>query len=340
MKLHRMLAPLLLVCGAARGALALWFGGPSSTLLTAGSAGAGMLSLICVRPCRCVAVALGILVMAGCTTPGPLTARRDRVRPKMDRDWQPDVAKLPVAEIEGSRVIIRNVRNFDYRTADDFTECWETRTYDLDALVGMDLFISYWGSRHIAHTIASWEFADGAHLAISIETRKEKGESYSALRGFFRTYELYYVVGDERDVIGVRASHRGERLYLYRLTMAPDRARAILLDYLREVNSLSERPRWYNALTRNCTTSIRHHIQNVAPANPWNWRILLNGHLDELGYARGTIDTSMPFPELRRRSDITEKAQAADLDPDFSKRIREGLPGGHSDVNVLERHSG
>jgi hypothetical protein len=251
------------------------------------------------------------------------------IPPSNDRDWSPDVSRLPRAAIAGNRVTIENVRNFDYRTETEYTERWETRTYDLDHLRGVDLFLSFWGPTLIAHTIASWEFDDGPPLAISIETRKERGESYSAVRGFFRQYEVYYVVADERDVIRLRTNYRGESTYLYRMRMQPERARAILFEYLKEVNYLAEHPRWYNALTHNCTTTIRHHAQQVAADRPWDWRILANGRLDELGYERGQIDTSLPFPELKVRSDITARAKAADAALDFSIRIREGLPGMH-----------
>ena len=179
----------------------------------------------------------------------------------------------------------------------------------------------------IAHTIVSWEFEDGQHLAISIETRKEVGETYSAVLGFFRQFELYYVAADERDVIGVRTNHRGEQVFLYRLKTPVPTARAILLDYLNEMNRLADRARWYNALTHNCTTTIRHHAQHVAPQQPFNWKILVNGYIDELGYDRGTIDTSLSFDELKRKSDITSKARAAGDGPEFSQRIRADLPG-------------
>src|SRR5262249_16303092 len=223
-------------------------------------------------------------------------------------------------------LVIQNVRNFDYRSETDFTERWEERTFDLAKLQGADLFLSYWGSPSIAHTIVSWDFGDGQHLAISIETRKERGESYSALLGFFRQYELYYVVADERDVIGVRTNHRGERVYLYHVRLPPERSRALLLDYLKEVNQLTEEPRWYNALTHNCTTTIREHAARVGPVQPWSWQILANGYLDQLWYERGVLDNSLPFAELKARSDITERAKAADGAADFSARIRDGLP--------------
>ncbi|MGH7429700.1 MAG: DUF4105 domain-containing protein, partial [Candidatus Methylomirabilaceae bacterium] len=203
---------------------------------------------------------------------------------------------------------------------------WEDRTYDLARLRGLDLFLSFWGPTLIAHTIMSWEFDDGQHLAVSIETRREQGEPYSALRGFFRQYELYYVVADERDLVRLRTNYRGERVYLYRLRGTPELARALLLAYVDEVNRLATRPKWYNAFTHNCTTAIRFHVQQVGIRNPWNWRILTNGKADELLYLRGTIHTGLPFAELRAKSDITTKAQAADHDPAFSRRIRAGLP--------------
>jgi Domain of unknown function (DUF4105) len=247
--------------------------------------------------------------------------------PSNDRDWMPDVVRLTSAEIDGDRLVIHNVRNFDYRSEDDYTERWETRTYDLAKLRGVDFFLSTWGSPYIAHTIVSWDFGDGDHLAISIETRKERTESYSAILGFFRQYELYYVVADERDVIRVRTNYRGEQVRLYPLTTSREVARAVLLQYMDEINSLNSEPVWYNALTQNCTTTIRRNVRHVARGNRLDWRILVNGRIDELGYERGNVDTSLPFEELRRRSIIGDRARASDPEADFSAVIREGLPG-------------
>jgi hypothetical protein len=315
--------PLMLL-GIIWGALALWFDGPPARwlagTLSAGFAAGCLALLIRLRPFSRAVLIVGVILLAMATW-------WNLILPRNDRDWYPDVARLPRAVIEGSRMTIENLRNFDYRTETDYTERWETRTYDLDKLRGVDMFLFYWGSTLIAHTITSWDFGGGQHLAISIETRKEKGEFYSAVRGFFRQYELYYVVADERDVVRLRTNYRGDQGYLYRLRMRPDHARALLIDYLREVNVLTERPRWYNALTHNCTTMIRYHVKEVGGNQPWDWRILANGRLDELGYERGSIDTSIPFPELKKRSNIMGKAKAADSSPNFSVQIREGLPG-------------
>ncbi len=248
------------------------------------------------------------------------------IPPSQDRDWLAEVARLPVATIDGDSVTIRNIRNFHYNSETDFDENWETRSYRLSEVRGVDLFLSFWGPTMIAHTIVSWEFADGSHLAVSIETRKEKGEEYSAVLGFFRQFELYYVVADERDLVGLRTNHRGETVYLLRFGMTPEHARELLQDYLRSINELAREPRWYNALTHNCTTTIRTHTEAIGVAGAWDWRILANGHLAELAYERGVINTALPLEELLERSDVTERAKASGLGADFSERIRQGVP--------------
>jgi hypothetical protein len=304
-------------------AAAIWIDGPESRALAGALVAALLLAdLVIVVSVRPFARALAVLaLLALCITGWWL-----HIPPSNDRNWQPDVAHPAHAQIDGNRVTVENVRNFAYRTETDYDPHWETRTWDLGKLRGVDLFISFWGPTLYAHTIMSWEFEDSPPLAISIETRKEVGESYSALLGFFRQYELYYVVSDERDVIGLRDRLRGEHTYLYRLAAPVDRARELLLEYLDEVNSLAAQPQWYNALTQNCTTSIRNRVIHAGGHLPLSWKLLANGYLDELLYERGSIDRSMPLAELRTRSEVTERAKAAGMDADFSARIREGLP--------------
>jgi len=309
--------------GVAWGMLAVWFDGPSSRVL------AGTM---------CAAIGLTSALLAALVRPyliGLLSAAFPVVlvaiwwlslAPSYSRDWTPDVARTARASFLGSSVTIQNVRNFKYRSESDYDQRWETRTYDLDQIRGVDLFLSFWGPTQFAHTIVSWDFDDGQRLAISIETRKEKGESYSALRGFFRRYELYYVVADERDLVGLRTNHRGEQVYLYSIRIPASQARALLVDYLDEVNRLANHPQWYNALTQNCTTTIRGHARNVGAGGRLDWRLLANGRLDQLLYERGQLGTDLPFANLRAHSNITEKAKAAGDSPDFSARIRQGLP--------------
>ncbi len=246
--------------------------------------------------------------------------------PSNDRDWQPDLAVLPWSEINGSEVILHNIRNCDYRTETDFSCNYYDRTFDLAKLRTIDLFLVYWGSPNIAHTMLSFGFEDTGNVCFSIETRKEKGEEYSAMKGFFRQYEKIYVVADERDVVRLRTNFRHEDVYLYRLQVKPEIIRKVFLDYLQEVNRLKAQPEWYNALTGNCTTSIRQHTVPYNPDARLDWRMIVNGYIDEMIYERGFLSRSLPFTELKKKSYINKKAQAADHAPDFSRRIREGLP--------------
>jgi hypothetical protein len=199
---------------------------------------------------------------------------------------------------------------------------------DLSQLQAVDLYINFWGSTLICHPIVSFQFGPTDHVAISVETRMAQGQTYSMTRGFFKQFELIYIVADERDVIRVRTNYRHEQLYLYRTSVGLDRARKLFLNYLQSVNTIHERPQFYNALTDNCTTNVRMHTAaTTAKPAPWDWRMLLNGTVDELVYHNGGFASQLPFAELKQMSLIDAKAQAADQAPDFSERIRIGLPG-------------
>jgi Domain of unknown function (DUF4105) len=250
------------------------------------------------------------------------------ISPTNDRDWQPDVAETAWTERDGNKIIIHNLRNFDYEPGQPAKPRWETKVVDLSQLRGVDLFINFWGSTLICHPIVSFQFGTDDRVAISVETRMARGQSYSMVRGFFKQFALIYIVADERDVIRVRTNYRHEQLYLYRTSIKPERARRLFIDYLRTVDALHLRPRFYNALTSNCTTNVRTHtVTTTSKPAPWDWRMLLNGTVDELVYERGGFASRLPFPELKQMSLIDEKAQAADQATDFSERIRAGLPG-------------
>ncbi len=248
--------------------------------------------------------------------------------PSNDRPWLPDVARTAWAETSGDTVTLHNVRHCDYRTETDYTPRWETRTVRLSRITGIDLAINYWGSALMAHPIISFQFADAPPVCFSIETRKEQGESYSAVGGFFRQYELIYIVADERDVIRVRTNFRqGEDVHLYRLNITPDQARGRFVEYLAAMNGLRDHPRWYNAATTNCTTSIRTQ-HNGSERTPWDWRILANGKGDELLFSRGRLITDgLSFRELKAKALINDTAVKAGDSPEFSRLIRTGHPG-------------
>ncbi|MFQ5803795.1 MAG: DUF4105 domain-containing protein [Candidatus Methylomirabilales bacterium] len=244
-----------------------------------------------------------------------------------DRDWRPEVAVLAHATFDGDVVTVHNIRNFDYSTRDDFTIQYYDKTYDLATLQSVDFIVSYWGGiEAIAHTFLSFGFADGDYLAISIEVRPEKGETYHPIKGFFKQYELIYVIGDERDLVRVRANHRGEDVYLYRTTISPAQARILFQDMLRRANTLADEPAFYRTIGQNCTTSLINHFNLISPKKiRFHRKIVLNGYSDELAYERGRIASDLPFPEMKRAHRITEIAQAYDDDPEFSRKIRAKL---------------
>jgi Domain of unknown function (DUF4105) len=250
------------------------------------------------------------------------------IEPSNQRDWQTEVAVLPYATREGDLVTLHNVRNFAYRTEQDFVPQYDDRTFDLRELDEVDLIAVYWAGDAIAHIMVSFGFA-GDYVAISIETRKEKGEAYSPIAGFFKQYELIYVVGDERDLIRVRTSFRRpeEQVYLYRTRMNPDNGRRLFLEYIGRINQLKDQPEFYNTLTTNCTTDV-WSLARALSANsvPLDWRVLLSGYFPEYAYDLGSLDTRVPFPELKAQSLINDKAHAAGDDPAFAERIRAGLP--------------
>jgi hypothetical protein len=317
-----LLFAVVAIIGAAWAFGAVWFDGPfgaGNKIAAALLAIAFLVVLLIVRPFwrkLGIFVALFAAVLIWWLTLSPTNYS----------DWQPDVAQEAWADIQGDEVTFHNVRNCDYRTETDYTPRWETRTVRLSQITGIDLAIDYWGSPWIAHPIVSFQFADAPPLCFSIETRKKLGQTYSTIGGLYRQFELIYIVADERDVIRVRTNYRKEDIYLYHTTISPAHARERFLEYIRSLNALRNKPRWYNAITTNCTTSIREqHPPNERV--PWDWRILLNGKGDELMYERHMLVTGgLPFAELKARSLIDARARAADDSPDFSKLIREGLP--------------
>jgi hypothetical protein len=249
------------------------------------------------------------------------------LKPSNDRDWQPDVAVLAYADIEGDKVTVHNIRNCDYRSETDFDVRHYDKTFDLDKVRSVDLYMVYWGSPNMAHTMVSFGFEGGDYLCFSIETRKEKGEGYSAVKGLFRQFELVYIAADERDVVRLRTNYRqGEEVYLFRLNASPEQVREFFLNYIHSMNSLREQPKWYNAARNNCTTSIRMQ-RAAADRAPWDWRMLVNGHGDELLYERGMIATNLPLAGLKERAHINARAKAADQSADFSQLIRQEIPG-------------
>jgi len=248
------------------------------------------------------------------------------ISPSHDRPWRPEVAVMPRAAIDGDRVRITGVRNFEYRSRNDFTTRYEEREIQLSHLIAVDFFVSYWSEGLVAHTFLSFIFDNAPPLCISIETRPEVGEGFDPIGSMFKQFELIYVVGDERDLVRVRTNYRKEAVYLYHLNSSPDGVRRLLIVYLKRINELADRPEFYHLLSNSCTINIIRYANAAGRAGRFDIRHLFNGLIDSYLYHSGRVDTTLPFDELRRRSQINDAAEAADDAPDFSARIRSSLP--------------
>ena len=248
------------------------------------------------------------------------------IPPSHDRVWREEVAVMPRANVAGDHVHLTGVRNFEYRSLEDFDVHYEEREVLLSDLTSVDLFISYWNVGPIGHTFLSFNFENAPPVSISIETRTEEGEGYDPVASIFKGYELIYVVGDERDLVGSRTNHRDEEVFLYPVKVPRDGARRLFQEYLERINYLADTPEWYHLLRNNCTLNIVRYANAAGRQGSFDLRHLLNGWIDRYLYEKGLVDTSIPFDKLRQASRINDAAMAAEGAADFSARIRESLP--------------
>ena len=249
--------------------------------------------------------------------------------PSHTRRWAPEQAELPWAEIRGDSAHVHNVRNFDWTSATEYTPNWDIRTYDLARLDSAWFVLvpltSAW--RGPAHSFVTFGFSDASYLSVSVEARREVGEEYSVLRGLFRTYELIYVLGDERDLIGRRAVFDGTPVYLYPIQAPRETIREVFVDMVERINRLRDQPEFYNTLTNNCTSNLIRHVNRVVPGRiPPSWRTVLPGYSDEMAIALGLIDSTISIDSARARYRINDRARAAFDSAGFSRRIRATAP--------------
>ncbi|SEN16595.1 protein of unknown function [Duganella sp. CF517] len=314
----RVLASVVLSVFATWGGLALWFQLPVLRLPVVVAWGVGaVVTLVLWWRKRDGRVALPWLAAMIA-----LMAWWSTLQPTHNRVWADDVSRMVTGQVQGSVVTLDQVRNFDWRSDTDYTQRWEARSYDLDRLRSVDVAMSYWMGPAIAHTLVSFGFADGRYLTFSIEIRKQRGESFDAIAGFFKGFETVLIAADERDILRVRTNARGEDMYLYRLKMPPEAMRSLFLAYLEEGATLKREPRFYNTLTANCTTIIFEMARRIDPGLPFDWRLLASGYLDRYMFDIGALAGEQNFEALRRNAHITERARAADKAEDFSARIR------------------
>ncbi len=245
-----------------------------------------------------------------------------RQKPSNDRDWDPSAVFLPRAIIDGDAVTIENVRNLEYRTVDDFTANWETRSYRLSNIKGVDVIFFDWGDGLRGHPALVFDFGPDGRICMSIEARITNGQKYSVFRSLYRQQELIFVAADERDII-LRRTKYSERQwgFLYQINSNANELTTVFLDYINKINQLYESPAWYHVLFTNCTTSF---YKLPSTRVRWDWRVIANARLDRALYKDGRLDRTLPLAELRRLSYINDIANAAPAEG-FGDHIRREL---------------
>ena len=320
---------LALVVGisALWGALALWYQLHLADVVRYG--------LIAIFLCLALLALAGLfrrgrrrLVLGYCLAFAALMLWWATITPKRDGDWSPEVARAVTGTVAGDVLTLNGVRNFTWRTTTDFTPVWEDRRYDLSTIATADMYVVYWAGPVIAHTIVSFGFADGRHIAFSIEIRKENGVDYSSIAGFFKRYELVFIAAEERDLMLLRKAFN-EDVRLYRLRLDPAAARAFLLEYVDRANDLAAHPRFYDTLTTNCTTTIFQMARALRATLPLDWRIVLNGYLPAYLYRVAAVDTSIPLDDLIARAKVSDRIEPGLDEVAFGQRLREGVPIPH-----------
>lgn len=248
------------------------------------------------------------------------------VRPSLNRDWNIDQKVLPEVSFDGDEVNIKNIRNIKYRSTTDYDVRYYDKSFDLNKLNSVWYMVEPFTGHGAgaAHTLLSFGFENGDYVSVSVEIRKEKGESFGAVKGILRQYELTYVIADENDVIKLRSNFRKDEVFLYPVKTSKENMRKLFVSMLNRSNKLAKEPEFYNTLTSTCTTNIVSHINEIVPGRiPFSFKVLMPAYSDELAYKLGLIDNTIPFEQLRVKYHINERAMKYADDPMFSKRIRE-----------------
>lgn len=279
-----------------------------------------------------------VLALSGCQA-WRINGLNDRLAPSNDRTWSPEFSQLPRGEWDGDRLTLRNIRNIEWLSEEDFVLGYYDRTFDLQQVRGVDFVMVPFNFRPIAHTMLSFELDDGTYFGVSVEIRNEQGEDYSTVLGMARQFEVTYVLADERDIIRRRTRHLDAEVYVYPTVATPQQAQNLLRDVVDRMNELAERPEFYHTLVNNCTTNIVSHVNRLNPSRvPYSIGVLLPGLADRYAYDLGILDRQVPFEDLKRASKVNDLAAIHYDDPEFSRKIRQRRQLVHAQATAKFRY--
>ena len=284
--------------------------------------------LVCLSGCAGVPNVKPVVTGAGEIVAPVLELPQDTAKgliPSNDRNWSPDLAVLPRAELNGNQVTIRNIRNCTYRTAEDYDVAHYDKTFDLDKIRSLDfVVVPFLEMPSLAHIAVSFGFEGDEYVGVSVEIRKEEGEEYAPIKGVMRQFELMYVVADERDMIRLCTDQYLNGVYVYRANASPEVVRAMFVDVMHRVNDLAENPEFYNTFTNNCTTNIVRHINSLGTGTvPYDYRVLMPGYFDKLIYDLDMIEKDVSFERTKQNARVNRRVYEFADRPDFSAAIRQ-----------------
>ena len=252
--------------------------------------------------------------------------------PSMDRVWAEDMRIMARGEVTAEgQVRLSDVRDWRYGPDTVLSRGYRDGTWHPGDIQEVWLYEQEFDSRGwAAHTFLVFEFdesyGDLRYLGISLEARREEGESYSILRGMLRGFEAAVVWATEEDLVSRRTVYAGDPVRRFRLVVEPEARAAIFRGMVEESQALEVRPRWYNTALFNCTNSLIRYANRTNPgAIPLHYSWALTGRVDEYLERLGFLD-----PEATRTFTGAEPLRAAFLpagSPAGSRRTDGAGPG-------------
>lgn len=244
-------------------------------------------------------------------------------KPSHDRDWELGQERLPKIDIVGDDIEISDFRDFVWNGSGKAEPRYVSRKHKLSEIRSVDVIISHFSDfEGLAHIFLSFGFVDGKHVVVSMETRREVGEEFSPILGLLNNFEIIYVVGSERDIVGLRTDVRDERVHIYPTVASPEKAKELFLKLAEDINRIYAKPKFYNTLLSNCTNVITRRVEDISELKfPLTYKTLLPGYFDEVLYGMELIPAAGNFEEIKKCHQV-DNGSVDYMAEGFEKKLR------------------